>query len=333
MADTQLTDCDIFPWQESLWRDLVAAVQSDRLAHGLLFSGPAGTGKEVLARNLAKMLLCEQPAGAQAACGQCQSCGLFAAGNHPDFLDLRSGGEELISIDLVRQLRATLELGAHFSGYRIALISPADAMNTAASNALLKTLEEPVPGTILILVTSLPSMLSQTITSRCQHRLCTRPDPDMALRWLQQQGADSNAGAALAVAGGAPLAALELSRSGLLEVRAEVFRLWIAVAASKKNPVELAQAWKDQPLEQLLLWMTTWTMDMIRLYYGATDRELANPDLASRLNAEMQRLDLKKLFKFYDRLLQASARNRTQVNRTLMLEELLLEWCLLGRCG
>jgi MoxR-like ATPase len=146
-----------------------------RLAHGYLFTGPAGVGKKTFARRLAKSLLCETPkATLLGYCGLCAGCLLFGAGTHPDFLfsegTLKIGDEsgnalhdeEITSRDLVR----ALALRGYRSAYRIVVLGDVAFATSAAANALLKFFEEPPPGVVVLITTSAPGSLLDTIRSR-----------------------------------------------------------------------------------------------------------------------------------------------------------------------
>jgi DNA polymerase III subunit delta' len=155
------------------------ALTPDRLAHAYLFSGPAGVGKKTFARRLAQSLLCLAPkTGVLGYDGTCSSCALFSSENarHPDFLEhdgvLKIGdrdvpmafheSEELSARDLVRQL----SLQSYSGGMRVLLLGDLDFATPAAANALLKFLEEPPRGVVMILTTPAPGRLLPTIRSR-----------------------------------------------------------------------------------------------------------------------------------------------------------------------
>lgn len=201
-----------------------SALQARRvqLPHALLFLGQRGLGKAELARAFAASLLCEQSTPDGAACGQCLACGWFAEGNHPDFRLLQPevlndtvDGEEgkkkasqQITIDQVRELDDFLNVGTHRAGLRVILIHPAEAMNRNTANALLKSLEEPAPGTVFLLVSSEPLRLLPTLRSRCQAVPISVPPMDVAADNLRQAGLKTPE-RWLALAGGAPFLALE----------------------------------------------------------------------------------------------------------------------------
>jgi len=155
------------------------ALQRGRLGHAYLFCGPSGIGKRSFARLLAQSLLCSnRPEGELTACGECAGCRQVITKNHPDLMEvgLPEGKTEL-PIELFvgsaerrgrEGLCHELSLSAMQGGYRIAIIDDADRMNVASANALLKTLEEPGPGAVLILIAEDSDQVIQTIRSRCQ---------------------------------------------------------------------------------------------------------------------------------------------------------------------
>ena len=152
------------PWLLPAWQRFVAALAEDRLGHGLLLAGEPGLGKRALAAAMVARLLCERAGGAEAACGACRGCAWRLAGSHPD-LHLLAPEEDAkaIKVAQVRALIARLQLTGQASSTRIALVDPADAMNAASQNALLKTLEEPSPGVVLLLVSDGPGRLLATV--------------------------------------------------------------------------------------------------------------------------------------------------------------------------
>ena len=155
------------PWLADSTAALRAAHEQGRMPHALLIHEAPGAGGEWLAAFAAALVLCER--GAAGPCGECRACRRVAAGAHPDVSWLRPQEDSRqVRIEQVRELSAELALTSHGGGYKVGIITPADALNRFAANALLKTLEEPPARTLLILVASEPSRLPPTILSRCQ---------------------------------------------------------------------------------------------------------------------------------------------------------------------
>lgn len=153
---------------------LQSMLLSEEIPHALLFMGEAGIGKRTVALTFAQTLLCHErpiPEGESEGwvepCNRCLSCQKLAAQNHPDLTILEPEGST-IKIEQVRALQDKIIYKPLDGPRRVILIDPADKMNAAAANALLKTLEEPPTHAILILITSKPFSLPETILSRCQ---------------------------------------------------------------------------------------------------------------------------------------------------------------------
>ena len=215
--------------QGEAWVRLIAKL--DRLPHALLLHGAPGVGKHPLAERFAQLLLCEKRGQGTEPCGACEGCHWFLGGNHPDVRYLEpeaiarqvvpveeEGGEESsktarkpslqIRIEQTRALANFINLGSHRGGRRVAVIHPAEDMNQATANSLLKSLEEPPPAAVFVLVSHRPARLLPTIRSRCVPVPVPLPEPRAAASWLEEQGV-RDAARWLAFAGGAPYRALE----------------------------------------------------------------------------------------------------------------------------
>ena len=239
------------PWQRRLYAQTAAALDSGRLGHGLLFCGPAHLGKRALAEHLAKRILCVDRDAAGEPCGRCRSCLLFVAGTHPDFavvtFEPNKEGTRLrteIVIEQIRQLSERMALTPQYGGAQIVILDPADAINHAACNALLKTLEEPHPGRYLWLISAQPGRLPATIRSRCQRLEFRLPPQGESLAWLQGRGHAAAASAeALDAARGHPGLADLWLREGGLALRREVADDLTALSRGARGPIETAQRW------------------------------------------------------------------------------------------
>jgi DNA polymerase-3 subunit delta' len=247
------------PWHEENWRLLAERRARGTLPHALLLCGPQGLGKREFAETLAASLLCQQPRADGTACGTCRACLLLAAGSHPDRvrigLELRDDGKPRteITVEQIRILSERLALTAQFGGFQIATIDPADQMNHAASNALLKTLEEPTPATVIALIADHPARLSATIRSRCQRVEFRVPAAAQAQAWLATHGADPKLAAnALAAASGNPGLALGWIKGGGMALREEVGTDLRALCGGKTSAVEIANRWSRDDLETRL---------------------------------------------------------------------------------
>jgi DNA polymerase-3 subunit delta' len=307
-------------WNRSLWNNVLERRRRGAMPHALLLSGPAGLGKREFGKALAALLLCERPG--DAACGQCRGCVLVTAGSHPDRvevnLELRDDGKTLrteIVVEQIRVLSQRLSMTAQFGGHQVALIDPADLMNTAAANALLKTLEEPGAGTVMILISDQSARLPATIRSRCQRLDFLLPNAAEAIAWLKRQGVDG-AAQALEAAAGNPGLALELSRGGGLALRTEVASDLLNLWQRKAAPAEVANRWAKTEGER-------------RTWFAA---QLAEAEAAAQARGQRGPLaltaisDFNKLALWFREAGRVREQLRSPVRSELLLLELLLAW-------
>jgi DNA polymerase-3 subunit delta' len=175
-------------------RILTGAFTRSRVPTTYLFTGESGIGKRALAVEFGRLLNCLSPVKGQEgpdACGECSHCERIKKGVHPDFR-MVTPEDGMIRIEQVRDLIEFLSLKALEAQYKIIIIDEAERMNPAASNAFLKTLEEPPEGSLIILVTSLPDQLLDTVRSRCfQVRFTplSRRETEMVLERIGIEGA------------------------------------------------------------------------------------------------------------------------------------------------
>ncbi len=324
---------DIYPWQRQQWRLLQERLAAGRLPHALLLSGMEGMGKLRFANALASSLMCRYRDGEGFACGECPPCIRFQAGTHPDFLMLRPAAEgKALVVDQVRESGEFLALKSHYEGGRVVLMAPAEALNRAAANSLLKTLEEPPPGVLLILVAARPAALPATIRSRCQQVAFLPPERGAALEWLQGELAgEYDARMLLELAGGAPLRARMLAQDALLERRAEMLQGFEQISAGRMDPVALAQQWLRQgEVAEALFWLDSWVLDMLRLKYMPQPPLLANRDLAPRLLQIARHIEPRHLSGYLEMLGRMVRRQHGSLNMQLQLEDLLVVWAALA---
>ena len=326
----------MLPWQ--LATAQAALAQRSTWPHALLVHGPRGIGKHALALNFAQALLCEAPRADGLACGECASCRYAMAGQHPDLMRLEllmsdpADGAlievDTITIDRIRALTDFVQLTSHRQRAKVAIIAPADRMNVAAANALLKTLEEPPPGTYLILVTEQPQRVPPTILSRCRKLAAPLASPEEGRAWLAAQGVASPE-LVLAQTGGAPLAALFCADPVVQSER----RAWIA---SLSRPAELSApvlaarieaGGRDERkarLARAVDWLIAWSADLARVNAGGSPRQ--NPDAADALERLAQRVAPVLLFRYHRLLLGQRALLAHPLQPRLVAEALLIDY-------
>jgi DNA polymerase-3 subunit delta' len=315
-------------------RRCLDALASGRLAHALLVGGPAHIGKRAFADALAQTLLCRERADG-AACGRCRDCALHAAGTHPDWKYLGFEENEKtktlrkeIVIEQVRDLGAWFALTPQRGGAQVALIEPADAMNQNASNALLKTLEEPMRHRYLLLLCESPMRLSATIRSRCQ-RIGLQPPPAQAgIDWLRARGHDDAvARTALDAARGHPGLAAHWIENGLLDLRESVRADLDAIAAGNARPLAVAAAWLDDEFaEQRLAFAADIAVDLHAQMLGARGAAATTGSGTPRTARLTVAPDFPKLSAWFDAANHVRALLRTPIRGDLAVTGLLRDW-------
>ena len=327
-------DRTALPWQRALLDTLLA--RRATWAHAMLVTGPAGIGKRLLAQSLARALVCEAPAADGSACGRCPGCTYAAAGQHPDLRvvepievdDDDVKAVEWISVDRIRALIRWAGITSHRGGAKVALIVPAERMNEAAANALLKTLEEPPAATYFLLVSHLPGRLPATIVSRCQRVAAPRPTRDEARAWLVAQGIDAP-DEALAQAHDAPLRALALADA---EYQAER-RTWLRALAAPAT-LEVAgmgaridaapREQRKDALAAVVDWLLGWCSDLSRVHAGAAPAE--NVGFEAPLRDLAVSVAPVALFRYHRQLLKQRALLAHPLSPRLVAEALLIEY-------
>ncbi|NVK43681.1 MAG: DNA polymerase III subunit delta' [Oceanospirillaceae bacterium] len=331
----ELKGAEVFPWLAERWQHVVALHSAARLPHALIISGTQGIGKQAFARALARYLLCQSPAQGQ-ACGSCRSCVLFDSSGHPDLFHLQPEEPgKPIRVDQVRELTGFLHSTAQQGGYRLVVLEPAEAMNVAAANALLKTLEEPGRDTVLLLVTHRLGQVMPTIRSRCQRIDCHPPQTDEAVAWLASrlELEDEKARQLLAISLGSPIRALEYMQQDLMAVRRKFLAGLADILKQQRSALEVAQQLAKEDLELLLGWLYGWLLDIVRVGTTGDESYLRHTDVRNMLVAVARRVGPQPLYALADLVHEEriSLMQRQNPNRQLLLERVLLQWSALVR--
>ena len=226
-----------------------------------------------------------------------------------------------ISVGQIRDLNDFINISSHQNGDKIILIHPAETMNIAAANALLKNLEEPPPRTLFILVTHQAQHLLPTIRSRCRQVAMPAPDPATAAGWLKQQGL-RNPEECLASAGYAPLAALEFNNEDYLE-RHNAFIRQISVTGNF-NPMAMAEEMQKSDLHSVINWLQKWCYDLMSFHMTRTVRY--HLDMHEAIKAQASGIDPRSMAAYLRTLAETQQLASHPLNPRLFLEELLFSY-------
>lgn len=342
------------------WSQIQADLASNRLSHALLLCGPAGIGKLLFAEAVASSLLCDQPVTGGRACGMCASCTWHASGNHPDFRRIRPEAfeaslvddedgrvpaakaerkkSEQIRIDQVRSLESFIQVGSH-RGRRIVLIEPAEAMNEATANALLKSLEEPPAGVHFLLVSHAPERLLPTVRSRTRAVPLGVPSRSAALQvfstltpplregglWLNRCAGALRFAVALASAAEKRPDAAEEAMVEVALVEALLNQLMLG---PRMDPLALAKTCEAMVkgdlsgtrLAMLIDWMQRWALDLQLVCLGAAPTVF--PEQLHGFQKLAGQLNDAQLSQYPDALLEARRLSSHPLNIRLFLESL-----------
>ena len=321
----------VLAWHRAVFEQLITA--KGVLPHALLLRGPRGVGKLDFARALAQALLCEAPQSNGSACGACTACAWFAAGGHPDYRqvepgsDAEEGAEEtgkkvptVISVHQIRALAALVNVSSHRGGPKIVVVHPAEALNVNAANALLKSLEEPPPGTHFLLVTHRSHQLLPTIKSRCRQVPLRKPTSAEAVEWLRAQDVREPE-LVLADTGGTPLLALELAQGEYSGARTAFLR---ALSARDLDVFMAADAVLNFPVPYVIGWLQKWSYDMA--LYRALGHVRYNPDHVEAIAAAARRAQPLAILRFHREMVKLQPVAQHPLNPRLFVEHLLLSY-------
>ena len=303
---------------------LQRALNSRRIAHAYLFEGPDGIGKKMVALAFVRALFCQNGIG----CGECPACLKVDNHNHPD-IHLLEANDAALKIAQIRTLQQDLSLRPLEGNYKVCLIDGAEHFTNGAANALLKTLEEPQPGTLIILLTNQPERLLPTIRSRCQ-RLPFSSLPKQLLATLLAQKLELNTSQSLILAAlseGSFQKALGPNREFFLEKRGQLIQSLSALSSSSIIPTFSFANELDVEKESLPVILDIFQAfyrDLLLLKHNRPVEELINQDLLELLQQQNQLTTTASLLTKLKALESARFHLQRNVNRRLALEVMLM---------
>ena len=314
----------IYPWHQNVWETLTT--RFPHIGHGLLFYGKKGCGKETFAEQFLAWVLCAKRQPKHLACGECGSCQWLKADTHPNYVHITTDEDNKkqnakIKIEKIRDLLPFVQQTV--DGWRVIIIEPAEALNTASANALLKTLEEPGDRVVIILLADHYLKLPATIRSRLQHFALDRINEQQAEQFLNQHLSHSDLAQQhllMNLSNHMPLQAITLSESEWIPQRAEFLKDWQKLVIDKNMPTAIATKWNkaltfsdfSQMFEYLL-------SDLICV---KLNQQLKNTDLDFNVLAE--RYSLETLFSIYAELQQSKQYIEQNVQTNLVLDQLCI---------
>lgn len=317
----------LFPWHATAIAQLRQAWAANRLPHAILVQGADGLGKSSFAAWLAAAVLCEKSVdGKLEVCSACTSCALIKAGSHPDLHWVAPEEDKTqLSVDLVRAACEKLSKTSFRQGYKVAIIEPAHQMTPGAANSVLKTLEEPSRGSLLVLLTSRPSGLLPTVRSRCQKLMIAGPSTADAMAWLQQESGKAVSPALLRFSGGAPLRALEYADGRFDALNQHMLKSLRDLLSGDADVTQVAAEWEKDALLDRLVWLDLWLSSLARAGIAGTDDRVTFPGGPAHLPSPSRPLNISALYSMVDRTRALKAQlARTALQRELAVESWLI---------
>ncbi len=312
----------LYPWQVAQFQQLTKLCTDNRLPHALLFSGPAQVGKAHFTRHLVQYLLCRSPAGE--ACGECDTCLLVKAGSHPDNRLITLTDSKQIRVEQIRDILGWENQTANQGGRMVCVLDPAETMNHQAANALLKSLEEPTPNTILILITHQATRLLPTIRSRCHKVNFPLPPTEVAVTWLKSR-LDQAPELLLEMAGGSPLKVINELDDTFLNNRQTLAEALLPLSQGTASPLQLAAQLADENPVQLLEILYSLVADSLQHSLTQSKLSIKNKDLHDILQKYSELAPLEQRFTLLDSITQAQnlLSSPSNANPRMLLERVL----------
>ena len=315
----------VYPWQRNVWDALTG--RFPKMGHGLLFYGKKGCGKDAFAQYFLTWILCQNRQLKNQPCGECGSCQWLKSDTHPNYVHITTDEDNKkqnakIKIDKIRDLQPFVQQTV--DGWRVVVIEPAEALNTASANALLKTLEEPGDRTVIILLAEHYLKLPATIRSRLQHFALDRISAEQAEAYLQQNLPDADLQMQqllMNLSNQMPLQAIELARSEWINLRQDFVNDWQKLVKQKNMPMAIATKWNKalsfSDFSQMFEYLLS-DLICVKLNQAIKNIDLNFSDLPDQYNLE-------SLFAIYTELQQSKKFIEQNVQANLVVDQLCIK--------
>ena len=315
----------VYPWQKNVWDALTG--RFPKMGHGLLFYGKKGCGKDAFAQYFLAWILCQNRQLKNQPCGECGSCQWLKSDTHPNYVHITTDEDNKkqnakIKIDKIRDLQPFVQQTV--DGWRVVVIEPAEALNTASANALLKTLEEPGDRTVIILLAEHYLKLPATIRSRLQHFALDRISAEQAEAYLQQNLPDADLQMQqllMNLSNQMPLQAIELARSEWINLRQDFVNDWQKLVKQKNMPMAIATKWNKalsfSDFSQMFEYLLS-DLICVMLNQAIKNLDLNFSDLPDQYNLE-------SLFAIYTELQQSKKFIEQNVQANLVVDQLCIK--------
>ncbi|WWO96733.1 MAG: DNA polymerase III subunit delta' C-terminal domain-containing protein [Candidatus Dasytiphilus stammeri] len=327
---TRLINTNWYSWLNFPYRQLLKQYYMKRAYPAILFHGPQGLGIKSLIWKISSWLMCAFSKELQ-SCGICHSCNLMKVGSHPDFVTIESSPS--IGIDIIRNLYDKIFQRSQLGRSKVIWIAEADQLTESASNALLKTLEEPPANTYFFLYSSDPSNLSAILRSRCQYWKIIPPIEYEGMHWIQLKLnshryhlTEANIIAALRMASGAPLAAADLLSSMYWTYRKKIYEIIRDVLNDKQDILKILPLLNNENVNKQIEGFCTLFLDAIKLQYDS-NVFIINYDFKNLVH-QLSICSVEILYESFRNwlILRHFFTQVISVNRQLLLTEQLLKW-------
>ena len=315
---------NIYPWQKNSWDEVFS--NKDKMPHAFIFHGSQTQEINKFVDVLIKSILCSKPTNENFACEKCQDC-LWANTNHPDLKVVESSSDkdeklnsDILNISNAREVKKFLELTSHQSnGKKIVVAYGADRLTNAASNALLKTIEEPPSNCLIIFTVNDLANLLPTITSRCRLISFSKPTQEDAKIFLKN---NNNIGL---------INKLELYNNSPLELINEKEMLTnidvILNELKKGNKIDLMKVnniWLSNGLAWIINLLQKWSYEI--LLYKLSKKHNYFPNEIKAVHTLALNADLSKLLTYQKSLNIIKSYTQTSVNKEINLNSVMIEY-------